>query len=74
MEKHVWLAGLILAFALGSVEIADAKPKGQNSCDAKYNACVGRCNKRYTDVKDVMNCMDRTCEHQRKSCTSPTRA
>ena len=72
--KYVRLAGAILALSLGAVELVDAKPRGQNSCDGKYNACVGRCNKRYTDVKDVMSCMDRTCEHQRKACTSPKRA
>lgn len=76
MQNGIWVASLILAFGFASVEFSEAKPKnqGSNTCEAKNSACVGRCNKRYAEVKDVIACIWRTCEHQRRNCENAQRA
>lgn len=76
MKHTIRIASLILALGLALVEFSEAKPRGQgsNTCEAKNSACVGRCNKRYPEVKDVTACIWRTCEHQRRNCENAQRA
>lgn len=57
------------AIAIGSPEPAAAKPL--NSCQVRHSFCVERCTFR-GDIdtnQKLMSCIQRTCDHQFKSCS-----
>ncbi|HVL73645.1 MAG TPA: hypothetical protein VM434_17390 [Beijerinckiaceae bacterium] len=57
------------ALALGLAAIGPAAAKPLNSCQVRHSYCVERCVYKEDSQGQVNACIQRTCDHQLKSCT-----